>query len=102
MPYTLIIINSTICELTFYMWGVGGRSFVLYPPCLPRNMNPKEDVSGQLEKLPKVVENIWAGRRDEVARVEWNFGKRTKMLKRGILFRFCFIVCIIILQISPK
>ena len=62
--------------------GGGGRSFVLYPHCLPRNVNPKEDVSGRLEKLPKVMENIWAGRRDEVACVDsGTLGKEQGCLK---------------------
>ena len=68
------------------MWGVEGRSFVLYPPCLPRNVNPKEDVSGWLEKLPKVMENIWAGRRDEVARVDSGTLEKEQRCLKGEFF----------------
>ena len=49
-------------------------------------MNPKEDVSGRLEKLPKVMENIWAGRRDEVARVDSGTLEKEQRCLKGEFF----------------
>lgn len=59
--YILIIINSTICGLILHVGG-GGKGHLASTLPASQSVNPKEDVSGRLEKLPKVMENIWAGR----------------------------------------